>query len=75
MVLLHYHDWRILRFIGSGLLVPSAYRTDFEHMNQANKGCGEGSEKEIAEQGPKGSVFCFDGMYFHCGMMKHARII
>jgi len=44
-------------------------------MNQANKGCGEGSEKEIAEQGPKGSVFCFDGMYFHCGMMKHARII
>jgi len=26
----------------------------------ANEGCGEGSEKETAEQGPKGSVLCFD---------------
>jgi len=32
----------------------------FEHLIQANEGCGEGSEKETAEQGPKGSVLCFD---------------
>jgi len=49
---LQYQDWRNYQLI---ILM-------FEHLNlnQANKGCGEGSEKETAEQGPKGSVLCFD---------------
>jgi len=63
---LQYQDWRNYQLI---ILM-------FEHLNlnQANKGCGEGSEKETAEQGPKGSVLCFDGMYFHYGMTKHVRL-
>jgi hypothetical protein len=49
-----------LRFVGPGNYQLIILIFDHLNLNQANEGCGEGSEKEIAEQGPKGSVLCFD---------------
>jgi hypothetical protein len=41
-----------------------------KHLNQANKGCGKGSEEAIAKQGPEGSILCFDGMHFYDAIMS-----